>query len=476
MLFAPSCPNPTSFQQPLPIEPLPAASYPQTQLPALGGRRPTDPRKFSVGLLPALCPPELVDRLLVEHRRQERRRRRLPARLMVYAVLLMCLGSDLSYAKLVHHLGVLFRGGQQWQVPDKAAFGRARQRLGWEVMEGLFRALAQPLADVGRDSWSAWRGRRVVALDGTTLELSRNPELEQAFGGQREPAGGRIGAPRVRLLTLLECGTRALLDVAFGPYQQGENSLARRLRAVVPGMLVLADRGFPSKPLWEAYLAAGADLLWRVKDDIARRRVRTLDDGSYLVRFGRGTPVLVRVIEYQLQGSLRVYRLLTNLLDSGLASAQELAELYTERWESETLTREIKNGQCQAGALRSQTELGVRQEIWSTCLLHVLNRKLAYQAAAQVPQGDPDRISFSLTQDAIRRSLGQVRVISRRALKQALRATASELSAVRDRVFRRPRSCPRMAYQERSRYGNRALCTEPPSVVKPPSQVVLRAA
>lgn len=33
-------------------------------------------------------------------------------------------------------------------------------------------------------------------------------------------------------------------------------------------MLVLADRGFPSKPLWEAYLNAGADFLWRVKGDL----------------------------------------------------------------------------------------------------------------------------------------------------------------------------------------------------------------
>jgi hypothetical protein len=476
MLVTPSWRNRSCFQQLLPVELPSAVSCPEVEAPVVARRRRGDPREFSFGLLTALCPPELVDRLLAEHGRQERRCRLLPARLMVYALLLMCLQADLSYAKLMHHLGGLCRVGSSWATPDKSAFVQARRRLGWEIMEGLFRALAQPLGDVGRDQWCAWRGRRVVALDGTTLELTRNQELERAFGGQRDQGcrgGGRIGPPRARLVILIECGTRALLDVAFGPYDSGENSLARMLRAVLPGMLVLADRGFPSKALWEAYLAAGADLLWRVKGDIARRRIGELSDGSYLVHFGRGVPLKVRVIEYQLQGSPEVYRLLTNLLDPGSASALELAQLYNQRWESETLVREIKIGQCEAGALRSQTELGVRQELWSTCVLHLLSRKLAHQAAAQVPERDPDRISFSLTQDAIRRSVGRVLVINGHALKGALQAALSELSAFRNLVFRRARSCPRVLYQKRSRYGNRALCPSPRSVPRALPQIAL---
>jgi transposase IS4-like protein/DDE family transposase len=477
MLAAPSSPNWSSFQQLLPVDlPSPVSIAGSVHLPVVGQRRLVDPRGFSFGLLTALCPPALVDRVLTEHGRQERRCRLLPARLMVYALLLMSVSAELSYAKLVNHLGQLAPSGGAWATAHKSAFARARQRLGWEVMEGLFRALAQPLGDVSRDPWCGWRGRRLVALDGTTLELTRNQELEAAFGGQRQPGrrgSCRIGPPRARLVTLIECGTRALLDVALGPYASGENSLARLLRGVTPGMLVLADRGFPSKPLWEAYLKAGADLLWRVKGDIARRRIGALADGSYLVRFGRGEPLTVRVIEYRLEGSREVYRLLTNLLDPGAANALELAQLYHQRWESETLTREIKIGQCDAGRLRSQTELGVRQELWSTLVLHLLSRKLAYQAAAHVPDRDPDRISFSLTQDAIRRSLGRVLVVTRRALQQQLKAAVAELSAIRNLVIRRPRSCPRICYQERSRFGNRAHYQSPRSVLTQPAQIAL---
>lgn len=436
-------------------------------------RRPSYPREFSFGLLTALCPPALVDRVLAEQGRQERRCRLLPARLVVYALLLMCIAADLSYAKLMHHLQSLAPASGGWQAAHKSAFVRGRLRLGWEVLEGLFRALAQPLGDPSRDPCCFWRGRRVVALDGTTLELARNDELERAFGGQKDNdrSGRRVGPPHARLVMLIECGTRALLDIAFGHYDTGENSLARLLvGSLVPGMLVLGDRGFPSKQLWEAYLKAGADLLWRAKRDIARRRIRTLPDGSYLARFGRGEALIVRVIEYKLLGSREVYRLLTNLFD---ADALELARLYSERWEVETLTREIKIWQCQAGALRSQTELGVRQEVWATCVLHTLNRKLVYQAMAAVPERDPDRISFSLAQDAIRRSIGRVLVIGRRGLERALQAAIAELTALRNLLTRRPRSCARVHYKTQSRYGNRAHLAPPHSVVKPPLQFAL---
>jgi hypothetical protein len=115
----------------------------------------------------------------------------------------------------------------------------------------------------------------------------------------------------------------------------------------------------------------------------------------------------------------------------------------------------------------------VRQELWSTCVLHLLSRRLAHQAAAQIPDGDPDRISFSLSQDAIRRSVGRVLVSRKRALKGALQAAISELSALRNRVFRRPRSCPRIRYRESSRYGNRALHPSPRSLHRHLPQIAL---
>ena len=481
MLAAPSSPIAPAFQQLLPVD-VPAsvrllAAEPSASTPR---SRCSTPREFSFGLLTAFCSPELVDRVLAECGRQERRCRLLPARLVVYALLLMCLSADLGYAKLMHHLAGLPGLSGAWTAPHKTAFLRARQRLGWEVMERLFRALARPLGEPARDQACFWRGRRVLALDGTTLELAVNPELEQAFGGQLANHRGtlqRVGPPRARLLTLAECGTRALLDAELGHYEQGENTLARGMvRSLGPGMLLLADRGFPSKLLWKTFTEAGVDLLWRAKQGVGQRRLHELADGSYLVRFGKGDPLTVRVIEYRLHGSGQVYRLLTNLLDPILADALELARLYSERWEVEILTHELKIRQCAGRALRSQTEIGVRQELWAHCLLHTINRQLVYRAALTLPEPDPDRISFSLAQDTLRRSLHQVLLVGRRGLASALAKAVRELSALRALLNRRPRSYPRVAYKRISRYGSRASHPSPAPISRPPLQIALHRA
>jgi len=82
---------------------------------------------------------------------------------------------------------------------------------------------------------------------------------------------------------LVECATRALADIAIGRFRDGESPLADVLvRSIRPGMLLLADRNFPSVRLWRLFTGAGADLLWRAKEPVANRVVRRFDDGSYL--------------------------------------------------------------------------------------------------------------------------------------------------------------------------------------------------
>jgi hypothetical protein len=380
----------------------------------------------------------------------------------------MCLRADLSYDKLMHHLAEVADTPGSWSPPNDSAFTRARHRLGAEVMERLFRALAQPLADPHGDDCCFWLGRRVVAIDGTTIELAAVPELEEAFGGPTTNDGQRAGQPQARVVTLIECGTRALLDAELDHYDQGENSLAARLvRSISPGMLLLADRGYPSKWLWTLFTDAGADLLWRAKEPIATRVVKHLPDGSYLARFGKGEPVTLRVIEYTLAGSDDVYRLLTNLLDPEIAPAHQLAALYAERWEVEILIKEIKTRQCSGRPLRSQTEVGVRQEFWAHCVLHRISRQLVYQAAVTIPERDPDRISFSLAQDAIMRSISRATGLVVRKLSAALQHAIRELTQRRALISRRDRACPRIVRHRWTRYRSKTTHPSPAAVHQP---------
>src|SRR5437773_10801474 len=274
-----------------------------------------------LGVLTAACPPELVDAVLAECGGVEKRRGRLPARLVVYSVLAMCLFPWASYEEMLRLLSSGWRLPPDWRVPNKSSISRGRERLGWQVMARLFAAIARPLAGENT-SGAFWRGLRLMAADSTVLEVPDTPANEAAFGGQTGAGGVRVGHPQMRVAGLAECGTHALIDAKFGAYQDAEVGLVVKLaRSLQPDMLVMVDRGLIAVELWREFTKAGAHLLWRAQEGMATRVLRHLPDGSYLAQLRpsskrrwptgqRPQPVTVRVIEYVLEGCDTVYRLL----------------------------------------------------------------------------------------------------------------------------------------------------------------------
>jgi len=89
---------------------------------------------ISIGVLTRVVPAELIDRVVAETDRVERRQRLLPARVVVYYVLAMALFADCSYEEVMRQLveGLAWESGwrQVWAVPDKSAIFKARARLG----------------------------------------------------------------------------------------------------------------------------------------------------------------------------------------------------------------------------------------------------------------------------------------------------------------------------------------------------------
>nr|WP_203615919.1 IS4 family transposase [Streptomyces sp. SID13726] len=370
--------------------------------------------RIAIGVLTRAFPPQLIDEVVAETGRGELRSRLLPARVVVYFVLAMCLFFGQPYEEVARLLGDGLGGGRRsWRVPTTAAVGRARRRLGVEPLKVLFARVCCPVA-VPETAGAWYRRWRLVAVDGTTLDLADTAENDSFFG---RPGSGRgTGAfPQARLVALAECGTHAVFGAAVGPLSVSEPVLSRQLFGELrAGMLLLADRGFYGFELWQAARATGADLLWRMRKSAALPVVQVLADGSCLStvhaekdRKSRRSPVAVRVIEYTLArtGDATVYRLLTTLLDPEQAPAKELAALYAQRWEIETTLDEIKTHQRGPKLiLRSRYPWGVEQEIYGFLLVHHAIRQLMHQAATG--RGlDPDRLSFTRSLRIVRRQV-----------------------------------------------------------------------
>ncbi|WP_413254793.1 IS4 family transposase [Streptomyces mirabilis] len=422
-----------------------------------------------LGELTEHVPAALVDEVLEVTRRKERRIRLLPARVVVYFVLAMALFPGDGYQGVWAHL-VAGLDRSAARFPSSKALRLARVRLGAAPLAELFRRVCGTVADT-ETTGAWWRGLRVVAWDGTGLEVA-DSAANAAFFGYPSGSCGPAGYPQLRMVAIVECGTRALIDAVWGPQGCGENALAARLVASLRrGMLLLADRGFDGYELWGHTTASGASLLWRAKGKRLLPRLKELPDGSYLSllperrdmqrrlqarRRGKtwdaapiGHPV--RVVEYAVavttsDGDSRTehFRLITTLLDPGFYPAAELAELYHQRWEIETAYFSFKISLRGAGKiLRSHTPDGVDQELYGYLIVYQALRRSMHQVALALKTGSV-RLSFNVALREARDSVIQTHPSSDEATRDRIHsALTREIRPARRRDRCSPRTVKR---------------------------------
>ena len=251
----------------------------------------------------------------------------------------------------------------------------------------------------------------------------------------------------------------------MGAYRDGETTLARQvLPALRPGMLCLADRLFFGWALWQAAHATGADLVWRIKQNLRLPRETALPDGSYLSTIypsqhdqrRRRNGATVRVIDYTLPGVSEaepLYRLVTTIQDPVAAPAAELAALYHERWEIETALDELKTHLRGAKVvLRSKTPDLVRQECYGFLLAHFAIRGLMHEAAVVVDT-DPDQLSFVMPSASFAAISHAPGLFPPPAIPAFHEALLDELADRRDRVVSsRGRRTPRGVKRKMSKF------------------------
>jgi hypothetical protein len=392
------------------------------------------PDRISIGVLTRVFTPELVDAAVDAAGVRERRRRLLPARLMMYFVLALWLfrGRNCGYGQVMtkladglyhqrraadlldgQHLdpdGWVDAGqGRRWKPPNISSLSRGRGKLGPAAVRFLFEQVAGPVGGE-QDPEVSRCGLRVVSMDGSTSDVPDSEPNDEHFG--RPSNQSRDGAfAQVRWLAAAESGTGSLLGASIGPYRDSEQALARDLLeqgCFGPGMVVLADRKFLSWALAREFLATGAHILWRASASFALKPVKVLADGTYLAelkppRKSDGPPLLARVIEYTVhtapqdggsEETSEVFCLVTDLLDPQEYPALDLACCYPARWGCETVIGHHKTdmGEGQP-VLRSKDPAGVEQEMWALFAVYQAICKITGigAAAAGIP---PGKISF----------------------------------------------------------------------------------
>ncbi|MEQ7128746.1 IS4 family transposase [Actinopolymorpha sp. B11F2] len=331
-----------------------------------------------LGELTQYLPFELVDDVLKQTRAVEHRLRVLPSRVGVYFVLALALFPRLGYARVWQKLTAGL-AGMSVPSPSEKALRDLRRRLGPTPLRAVFEVVAGPL---GRPQTPGvcYRGLRTVGFDGCNSLRVPDTAPNRSWLGRIRYRMGFAGYPTVRLMALVETGTRGLLGASLGSStDRDEPRLARRLLPLLgPGMLVLLDRAFDATGFLTDLHGTGAHLLVRSKSTRKPPVLGHLPDGSYLSTLNG---LAVRVIDADLAVSgadgshlVEQYRLITTLIDHHQYPALELVRLYHERWEVEIAFLALRHTILQGNVLRSGDEYGLQQEIWALLTLYQLLR------------------------------------------------------------------------------------------------------
>lgn len=307
--------------------------------------------------------------------------------------------------------------GQQPCSAETGAYCQARKRLPEEFFSDVARKTGQTLDNHAQQRW-LWKGRRVLAYDGSTVSMPDTPENQQAYPQPPQQQPG-LGFPLARMAAFFSLSCGAVLDLAIcSNYGKGHSELGmlRQLWDLLrPGDIMLADRYMCA---WhEIYLLKqrGIDSVTRLHHcrRIDFRCGKRLGKGDHVVEWRR--PGRIRSIDWQTLKSLperitiretrvRIQQpgfrcqsmiVVSTLLDAEAVAASDLAELYRARWNAELDLRSLKQT-MQMDILRCKTPELVRKEIWTHILAYNLIRAIMAQAASK-HDIEPRTISFKGT-------------------------------------------------------------------------------
>jgi len=208
---------------------------------------------------------------------------------MAYFSIGMALHSEGSYEDVLALLtdGLAWTSGEEpIALPSKSAIFQARARLGSEPLQVLFSKVATPLARAGTPG--VWLGgRRLIAIDGTSLDVADTPENSAFFGRPGVNKGEQAAFPQAGWWLWPNAGPMPSSTPPWDVHDAGEHTGGRGDRPVGARDVVVGRPGILRIPLWSRAVATGAHLLWRANSNMKPRFIETLSDGSW---FGRAPP------------------------------------------------------------------------------------------------------------------------------------------------------------------------------------------
>lgn len=260
---------------------------------------------------------------------------------------------------------------------SKQAFSKGRLYIRPEAILELFRLSVQNF--YAEAEFQTFCGYRVLAIDGTRLNLPNVKELKEEFGVQTSQ-----GTPQVQALAsgLYDVQNKIMVDVRIAGCHANERDHAAELIAGLKEQpelknLILLDRGYPSAQLLHQIQNDGHAYVARCCSEFVKGMKLHGDDCIIEYRFSKARkhPLKIRVVKVRFPDG-KVEILVTNLFSSEI-TLEKLGQIYKMRWGIETNYNNIKNKLCVEN-FSGISRIVVLQDFYATMLLWNLTGILAF--------------------------------------------------------------------------------------------------
>lgn len=249
---------------------------------------------------------------------------------------------------------------------SKAAFCKARQKIHPDAFKELFQlTVAQFYREV---PFKTFRGYRLLAIDGTDLNLPNTSDLLEIYGSEAFRHGSQVQSQCSCLYDVLN---HVILDGEMAPHNENERVLAVSHLEKLGTMqgekeLLLMDRGYPSEQLMRTMEEKGFKYLMRCNKDNFFREVREVTSPDAIAtRKSKDGDLTFRVITVPLKDKDET--LLTNIMEDDF-TIEDFKKLYHLRWRIETKYDDLKN-KLQLENFSGINNICILQDFYTTLFL-----------------------------------------------------------------------------------------------------------
>jgi len=337
------------------------------------------------------------------------------------AVLMLTKGTKSLQSRLNTFLPKL---GKTQLTVDKSAYSRARAKLKHTAFIELNQvAVVATMYEDG--DHQTWQGHRVLAVDGSKLQLPDNPDTRVAFGTWSYWAQQKdkdISGKRTMALgsVLYDVLNRIVVDARLERCDAYEVDIAKEhLKYTQEGDLIIYDRGYCTFKMMSLTAQAKADFLIRgrsnsfkeIKDMLAGKGD---DDAVVTLRPGKNARVQMRKEGLVNEMKVRLVRvslnngeyevLATSLLDQAKYPKSCFKELYYLRWGIETFYGTLKT-RLHLENFTGLSPEAIRQDFFATIFLSGVESILTLEAETKLSKqkgGLPKKVNKAVSFNAIK--------------------------------------------------------------------------